>query len=632
MLILELAVQGVRGFSTPARASLKAGYTLLKSPTEVPAPMAGLLVALLYPDGRGGDSAFLAPGQKVGRAGLTVQRSDQTVYRLVRELGGAGALNALNKQTNQFEVASQDSAEIGQMLRSVVGFPTRSTFEQIFTLSVGQLPSRKPKAAARPAGQPPTSKARVQSSFDQYDTDAGSSEPKVSVEKLAVLEQELAVAKEVADLQFKMDGVQAEAFKADQLQRAYDELLAKVAVARGQLLQAPSPQSLGLPDDIGDRVRRSADEKKKRAEALERLEAERRAAGVGQPLPVVPPVWNDPRFLVAMGVGVALVIAGGTLGGLGRFVALLAIPSFTLATLLALRFIEALQFRSRERAKVEVFEVRRRKIDDEFGLSASIVQTALNKAEASTADEFFTVMARRTELVPVVSALEAELAVLESDPSTVSLADTVARLKDEHETMNERLLALSGGYARDVREIEREISRMKDALAGRTPAAPPEEFSAVPTGPSETFEDPCPAAMRLACEIFTTDSSTLWGVLRARCVQYLTALTDKRYHGVDLDVDGKATVQAPGREVPAADLPGRDLDLLYLSLRLTLAEKAGAQTRLPLIVEDAFGAVIDAQKQALFARMLKHISTLTQVLHVIGASQTPHAADVVLPV
>jgi hypothetical protein len=77
-------------------------------------------------------------------------------------------------------------------------------------------------------------------------------------------------------------------------------------------------------------------------------------------------------------------------------------------------------------------------------------------------------------------------------------------------------------------------------------------------------------------------------------------------------------------------LPAKALDLLYVALWLTSAEKAGAQTKLPVLIEDAFGGVIDASKQSLFARMLKHIGTLTQVLHVIGASQTPPAADATL--
>ncbi len=635
MLILELAVQGARGFSPSVRLAFKAGYTILVSPTEIPAPLAGLTTALVYPDGRGGDGAFLAPGSKFGRAGLSVQSADQKIWRVVRDLGGQGTLHKLDRQTNQFEVLTQEATEQNQALRAA-GFPARPTFEQLFTLTVGQLPSRRPrastKAAADQSEKQPTGQ-RVQSAFDQYANELVPADTGPSVEKLAALEKELAIAKEVAQLQFRMDGVQADAFKAEQRLRAFEELKAKVESARAELLKAPTPQSLGLPDDIVERVRRSGDEKKRRDEALARLERERVDAGLGEDEPRVSPVWKDMRFLAALLAGFLLLVAGAVFEGMGRFLALLAIPAFTFAGLLVLRFIEELQHRSREGAKREVFEVRRKKLEDEFGLAASIVQTALDKVEANTADEFVTIMARRAELQPAVGALELEFADFESDPETVGLADTVVRLKAEHEQMNQKLLDLSGGYARETREIERELHRMRESLSGKVPASSVSgEFAAVQTGPHETFDDPCPAAMQLACEVFNADLATLWGVMRDRCVQYLVALTDKRYHGVDLDVHGRATVQAPGRSVVAGELPAKDLDLLYVALRLTIAEKAGAQTKLPVLIEDAFGGVIDASKQSLFARMLKHIGTLTQVLHVIGASQTPPAADATLAV
>jgi hypothetical protein len=114
MLLLELAAQSVRGFTPSVRVALKTGYLGLKSPSEIPAPLAGLVAALCYPDGRGGDAAFLAPGAKAGRAGLSIQANDQTVWRLVRDLGGSGGLHKLNRTTNQYELVTQDAAELAQ--------------------------------------------------------------------------------------------------------------------------------------------------------------------------------------------------------------------------------------------------------------------------------------------------------------------------------------------------------------------------------------------------------------------------------------------------------------------------------------------------------------------------------------
>src|ERR671930_119396 len=147
MYFLDLATQGVRAFSANARVALTPGYVVLHPPGSEAVPLSALVLALLYPDGRGTDGGLAAPGAKVGKAALTLLGNDAVTYRIVRELGGSGVLQRLNKTTHRFEPVTQDVAEASQFLRSPVGAPTRSTFEQLFTLRPAQLPSRNPKPA-----------------------------------------------------------------------------------------------------------------------------------------------------------------------------------------------------------------------------------------------------------------------------------------------------------------------------------------------------------------------------------------------------------------------------------------------------------------------------------------------------
>lgn len=630
MLLLELAAQAVRGFSPSVRAALKPGYVGLKSPTDIPAPLAGLVVALCYPDGRGGDAAFLAPGAKTGRAGLSVQGQDNEVWRIVRDLGGAGGLHKLNRATNQFDVATQDATEMGQILRAQVGFPARTTYEQFFTFTAGQLPSRRPKQAAKTVKMgAPSRGPQLQSAFEQYGL--SSSDEGQAQARIAQLERELVTAKEAADLQFRHDGLQGDLFKVEERLRAWDDLKARLDAARAELAHAPSPKNLGLPDDISDRVRRYPDEKKRHADALAKLHAEREVALSGE-VGSVAPLYRDQRFLGTTLLGLALLVGPAFLEGGLRWLALLSIPLFTFATLLALRWIEDLQHQSREAAKAEVFAVREKKLMDDFSLANMTVQAAFEKTGVISPDEFFTFMSRRDALEPQVAALELEFADLESDPENAQLAGEVDRLKAEMAEVDQRLHSLSGGYVREVREIERDLAKLKGEQAALPRSTPSGEFAAVDVSPPDAFDDPIPGVLLLGTDLFATDVPTLWSALRDRAVQYFTALTDRRYHAIEVDKEGHATAQAPGRTVTAGELPGKDLDLLYLSVRLTLIEKYSVQTRLPILIEDGFGGVIDPAKQALFGRMLKHIGTLTQVLHVTGAAQTNAAADTVVAV
>lgn len=620
MLFLELAAQSVRGFSPSVRAALKPGYVALRSPSELPAPLAGLILTLAYPDGRGGDAAYLAPGAKSGRAGLSIQGHDGSVWRIVRDLGGAGGLHKLNRATNQFEAVSQDAVEMAQALRAGAGLAPRTTWEQLFTLTGPQLPSRRPRG---PRPSPGAAPARGSSPSHPAIEPVSLSSAEVA-SKLAALEEELKVSREAGDVQFRMDGINADIYKYESKFAAYQELKNKLEAARAELAAAPTPQSLGAPEDIVERAKRYKEDKKRHAAAMQKLFDERELALAGISTSV-PPLYKNQNFLLAAAGALALLIAPAFLEGGLRYLALLSVFPSTFAALLGLRYVEELQHASREGAKGEVFNQREKRLMDEFKLASTVVETAFEKVGAIHTDDFVAALAKAETLRPGVAQLELEFADLQADPETDQLEQRVAALKAEHEELNEKLLAQSGGYMRDAREIEREIARLREPAApARTSSG---EFSAVPTGPSDTFEDPTPGLLVLATDLFATDVPTLWTVLRDRAVQYLTALTDRRYHGIDVDHEGHATLQAPGRAVPARELPGKDLDLYFLALRLTLIEKSVAQSKQPVIIEDTFNTVLDAAKQPLFGRMVKHLGTLTQVLHVSGAGQNGAVAD-----
>src|SRR4051794_23848740 len=118
MQILELALQGVRGFSPSVRATLRTGYLILAPPTSAASPLCGLATAILFADGRGGETSFLAPGQKSGKSSFVFLGNDHATYRVTRELGGTGGLQRFDKVKKAFESITEDAGEMGQFLRA----------------------------------------------------------------------------------------------------------------------------------------------------------------------------------------------------------------------------------------------------------------------------------------------------------------------------------------------------------------------------------------------------------------------------------------------------------------------------------------------------------------------------------
>ena len=87
---------------------------------------------------------------------------------------------------------------------------------------------------------------------------------------------------------------------------------------------------------------------------------------------------------------------------------------------------------------------------------------------------------------------------------------------------------------------------------------------------SGPMEDPSPVVMMLAADLLSTDITTLGGMLRDRCTQYLSALTDRRYLGVEWDKDGRASKQPAELAINVTqnrppdlklEFPGRDVDV-----------------------------------------------------------------------
>ena len=625
MHFVELAVQSVRGFSPAGRFALKTGYLVLKPPTAETSPLIGLSLALLYADGRGGDAAFSASPQKPGKAALTLQGQDGLTYRVLRELGKGGSLHRLNPATKQPELMTQDTAEANQFLRGQVGLPPRTTFEQLFCLQAAQLPSRRPRRAAGGRTQSgtgiPASRAHSSPNIPVQGLSGGqpilpATDLPAAEAKQRELEKELVLCKEVDNLQFEVDGLNSQVFSLESKLRSTEGLKEKVREAEARWMAEPTPEKLGLPQDIVARAERYTRVLARRDEALNRLESDREVAKEEvERLPEIAPLVRNPYFWGALALGLAVFIASLFFTNTVRYVALLDVPAFGFAAVLALRYVDELQNKDRVLRKGEVLAAREKKIAEEFEAEAGPVRRALEVFDVDTPKEIAPRLQRREQLGAELAELRTQLVSQEKHPDFIDAGEQLPVIRQQIELLNAKI-EQKGAFVRDLREVERELSRLKESIAlARNPQAQAPGAADVGGG-GDTLEDPSPALLGLAADVLAADLHAMTGLMRERCVQYFSALTERRYVGVEWDRDGRTSVVGgAGRKQPWSELAPRDADLFFLSLRLTVVEKVSARVKLPLLIEDAFIGV-DEARLPLLARMLKHLGTLTQVLHV----------------
>ncbi|RKH42020.1 ATP-binding protein [Corallococcus sicarius] len=616
MHFVEVAIQNVRGFSPAGRFPLKTGYLILKPPTADVLPLAGLSLSLLYSDGRGGDASFAGSSGRSGKAALTFVGQDGMTYRVLRELGGSGSLHRLNPTTSQPELMSSDTGEINQYLRGQAGLPPRTTFEQVYCLQLVMLPSRRPRksspkaAAAKASGSTPS---LANASAVQPAADIPAAEAKVKA-----LEKEVIVSREVDQLQFKVDELSSLIFEADSKLKGGEGLKTAIAEAEAAWRAAPTPESLGLPQDILSRVKRHPKAVARRDEALARLETDRDAEEADAVV-YVPPLTKNRYFWGGLGSGVLFlgvsVGLGFTVGPMWRYLALLNIPAFGTAALMALRYVDDLQKATRKGTKDNRKGAREKKILDEFELEDAPVRMALKALNVETLDEIPPALERKDLLGIRLGELQTQLEEFEASPDFQDALRQAQDLRAEQETLNAELTA-KGTYVRDLREVERELGRLKESIAlAKAPPAPVVVGGVATAAPVDPLEDPSPLVLAQAADVLTSDLLSVQALLKDRCVQYLTALTDRRYQGVEWDRDGNAFALTANSRIPVGELPPKDLDLYYLALRLTVVEKTCARVKRPFLLDDVLTGV-DEAKLPLVARMLKHLGTLTQVLHV----------------
>jgi len=622
MHLLEFAAQGARGISPNPRLTFRPGYLVLKPQEGASPPLAGLLSSVLYADGRGGEASFAAPGQK-GKVGLVLLGNDQVTYRLTRELGGPGGLYRFNKTKNAFEVVTEDSAEMVQFLRGQVGLPTKTAFEQLFTFTTAHLPSKKPKPrSSAPAAGASGSKPLLASNQPV----AAANDLAAAKAKLQELRQEREHAEEVDKIQFRLDGLSTQVFETEQKLKSTEGVKAALKNAEAAYNEAPTPESLGLPVDIVSRVERYPFLQQKRDDALAKLEADRLQM---EELPSgVEPLTKNQLFWAGIAGGVFFIAIAIIFGGAARYLALLDIPAFGFAALNALKYVEELQGAERKGRKGGMHAAREKKIHDEFEAEAKYVRDAMRTLHVESPNEIVDMLSKKALLLDKVQGYRDQLGELEADPDFLSASARVKQLKAEQEALNDELMQ-KGAYVRDIREVEREIARTEESiqLALSAPAAAPAPAPTAAPTPGEPFEDPTPALLKVASDLLGADVMSAGTLLKDRCLQYLTALADKRILGVELDKDGKGfALLAGGKKVPVGELPARDLDLFYLSLRMTVIEKVSARLKVPVVFEEAPG--VEEAKLALFSRMLRHLGTLTQVIHATAHPAFPAVADV----
>lgn len=609
MIFLELAAQGIRGMAPAGgRATLRPGYNVVAADGAV---LRRVVEALLYPEAKDGDGLPRAPGGPPGapmRAGLTAVGNDKVTYRLVRDFATGAQLHRFDAERRSFALVSQDLAEIAAFMQRTVGAPPRRRLGALLAVSAAELPSKAGGAGTAPSLPPQRT----------------SLTPEQKQKRLAALRAELERAKVAEKLQYQLDGLQSQLFKLEESLKAGAKIkdgLATAEAARAELSAASEAAArLGDPD-----ARLAAFEKAtaRKAEAAERVAAERAALAEVEERGAPAPFWRDPLFWAGAGGGLVVALAAALLAGVhpdARYVALLDVPAFGWAAWVGLRWVgglESFERVARRRRTVDDWE---QKVEAQYEKDAAGVRDAMKALGVSKPEDLKESLGRIADADAVVAEWRRRLEEWEASPEARSASGERARVQKTLHEVEAKLSGEAGGFVRDVRSVESEIHRLEtEAAAPPAPAASPAPAPA-PSG------DPLRTLLEGAAAELGGSPAAAGRAVAQRASQALLGLSFQRLQAVVVDDRGNVQVQTGGRATPAAALPAADKDLVWLALKLALAEQALAAGKLVALADDAFAGLSDGARK--FAgRLLKQMAKPGQIVHATSDAAFKEAAD-----
>lgn len=637
MELVEIVVQGLRGFPTMWQAPIGAGVTVAQPVRGHEGALHEVICALLYPPATGDDdrlTSLMDPAAEHVRVGILVTGRDGVSYRLLRDVK-AGRYSMLREEPTGFVPLTTQPAEAAQLVTGVLGFPPEDTFRAVFSTRRQELPSQRPEAFGGPPPLPGDASGpnRMPSAAEQPGYEYSHLDEQGRRAKLADIESTLAHNDRVQALEREVDLMQRELFELDERlgpvgeqQRILEEATKSLepfehiaAVPDGFLAEV---QAVERNVEAGRRdVKRTDAEARNAQEMLERevyhAQTLRDHITAAFRLPLV-------LYGTAAGVGgILLAVLGALFSESLRYAAFLDIPGFAAAVYGAWQYLDGVEGTGHLRYRVErlradhhakVGQLKR----DEAALEELFAPTGYPKEQVLRLEQL---LLERAAARGRIEAVQRELAALQADPVVAEASRGRAALAARLKEAEERLFA-SGGYMGDGAQLRRDAELLRAHLEGRAPELsddPRSGRSLIAPGPAAPVGgapwDPTPTLVRHASHLLATDLDATCQTLAPRLSQYLSGLSDRRYGQALFGPQGElALVEvASGRSMPFTHLTPGDKDIAYLSLKLTVVESAVRRHRLPVVLERALESFPE-MKDPLLARMVQFLGTLTQVL------------------
>ena len=623
MFLVELVLQGIRGFQELARVRFQGGFNFVAAGNEAGKTTAvDTIIRLLNPVNHRGKMELLVSRivPDASRGALVVFSDDSSYYRVIQDFSKRAVnLSKYNPGTKEFTLMHKDWDTTSQFMAGLMPGISEEDYGRLFAFrreacsgqATHNLPVNPPAAQGRPAPPPGRSSGHEA--------------------RLAELRETMRKAEEAADAEYKLDAAKIRlgeiAKKLESMTDAWkrmEELAAEI-----ENLKACETLPENLPDLISAHEREQGEKMVKTeelAQDIESLTMQRDAI---------------PQANLVMD---KLFLSGVAIGGLALLSGLFPLEGseiyFPIGVLAALLLIAAGWYNSSRKnsqrtevqKEIDGLVKERAEIEKKFQDSGATIMKFMKATDTKSASELKEKADNYRYFQSMYHDLKEQQQLMTGGVNVDDLKAELARQQEEVAVLDKAAKALAHN-AVDTYSVRQEIERVE---AEHAQAEPDLEFSGLDMRGEFMPTQPAGAGMNVLAEIAVAsrvsgiEIETLVPAVESAAQRNLLTVSAGKYVRVEVGPDGLPIVHDKnGAKLAYGTLSHGTREMVCFCLRAGLVEAIAGKRRIPFILDDPFIGMDPARQQAA-CHLLRVLGTKTQVILFTSNPALKAANDVVL--
>lgn len=607
MFLVELVMQGVRGFRELARLRFQSGFNIIIAGNEAgKTTTVDAMERLLFPTDRAeATAAFVSRSTPdASRGALVVCANDGTYYRVIQDFSKRAVnLSRYNAASKEFTLMYKDWDSTSQFMGGITAEISERDFAKVFTLRRDQAVEQTQPATQRAAVHAPAPATPGR-------------KPSQHEGRLAELKETLRKAEEAADADYRHQSAKLALEEIKKKQKSLAELEAKQAELEATLEGLKGCET--LPENLNELI--EAHEQQQKQKAAESDELNKELEGLKLRLASIPTVklLTDKLFIAGIALGVLSLIAGVFILT-AEYALYFQLGVLLAVVLMTLGWYNGTRKGAQRRAvrkdietvEKELLDLERKSVHEGAAVAAAMRGVgAAGPGELKEKAENYRYFSGLLK-----DAIEGRQRFL-GDTSTEALQQQYDKQLVEVQALEQAARELAP-HAIDTYSIRQDIERLESEAS---PAAPAWDLGGgIEHDLPSDFTTPVPAGgvlaeLEIAARIGGIEMETLVPAVESAAQRNLAAASGGKYVRIELGHDGSPVVHGKDDTIIAvSELSHGTKSLIHFCVRAGIVEALAGKRRLPFLIDDAL-AGFDPGRQQAACQILRALGTKTQVL------------------